>query len=91
MWCCRSIAPRVAVVVGARAPSVRAVGVRLASTKTTAGDGVQRQSSSHRALNFSAGPACMPDEVMHRAAAEFTNWNGTLLCARALGYRDRDR
>ena len=31
----------------------------------------------NRVYNFSAGPSCLPEEVLNEAAAEMLNYNGT--------------
>jgi phosphoserine aminotransferase len=41
-----------------------------------------------RVFNFSAGPACLPTEVMRRAAAEFEDWGGTGMGFVELSHRD---
>jgi hypothetical protein len=35
------------------------------------------RSPIYRAYNFSAGPACLPNNVMAQAQREFTNWGGS--------------
>eukprot|EP00004_Rigifila_ramosa_P026846 TRINITY_DN8519_c0_g1_i1.p1 TRINITY_DN8519_c0_g1~~TRINITY_DN8519_c0_g1_i1.p1 ORF type:complete len:419 (+),score=102.21 TRINITY_DN8519_c0_g1_i1:83-1258(+) len=45
---------------------------------------------AYRSHNFSAGPACMPLEVMRRAQAEFTNYQGTGIGMMEMSHRDKD-
>ena len=42
---------------------------------------------SHRILNFSAGPAMLPDEVMTIAQQELLDWQGTGMSVMEIGHR----
>ena len=43
-----------------------------------------------RAWNFSAGPAAMPLEVLQRAAAEMTNWQGSGMGVMEMSHRGKE-
>ena len=43
-----------------------------------------------RAWNFSAGPAAMPLEVLQRAAAEMTNWQGSGMGVLEMSHRGKE-
>ncbi|MEM7026876.1 MAG: 3-phosphoserine/phosphohydroxythreonine transaminase [Pseudomonadota bacterium] len=42
---------------------------------------------NQRVLNFSPGPAMLPEEVMARAQQEFLNWNNTGMSVMEIGHR----
>jgi phosphoserine aminotransferase len=44
--------------------------------------------SVYRAFNFSAGPACLPNDVMNEAQRDFTNWRGTGMGIMEMSHRD---
>ena len=46
--------------------------------------------SSERVYNFSAGPACLPEEVLKEAAAEMLNYNGSGMSVMEMSHRSAD-
>jgi len=46
--------------------------------------------ASKRVFNFSAGPAALPEDVMHKAQAEFTNYHGSGMGFLEMSHRDVD-
>jgi phosphoserine aminotransferase len=54
----------------------------------SASAGTLSTSATKRALNFSAGPACLPDSVMKTAQAEFDNWRGSGMGFMEISHRD---
>ena len=43
-----------------------------------------------RILNFSAGPAMLPAEVLARAGDEMLDWHGTGMCVMEMSHRGRE-
>ena len=41
----------------------------------------------NRALNFSAGPAALPEEVLQQAAAEMLDWHGSGMSVMEMSHR----
>lgn len=46
-----------------------------------------RRNKMDRVYNFSAGPACLPEEVLKRAAGEMTNYGGSGMSVMELSHR----
>ncbi|WP_442775015.1 3-phosphoserine/phosphohydroxythreonine transaminase [Sphaerotilus montanus] len=45
---------------------------------------------SQRPYNFSAGPAALPEEVLHQAAAEMLDWHGSGMGVMEMSHRGRE-
>ena len=43
-----------------------------------------------RVINFSAGPAALPLEVLQQAQAEMTDWNGTGMSVMEVSHRSKE-
>jgi phosphoserine aminotransferase len=43
-----------------------------------------------RTINFSAGPAALPDEVLSRAADEMLDWHGSGMCVMEMSHRGKE-
>ena len=43
-----------------------------------------------RAINFSAGPAALPEEVLHQAAAEMLDWHGSGMSVMEMSHRGEE-
>jgi len=43
-----------------------------------------------RALNFSAGPAMLPEEVLRQAQEEMLDWHGSGMCVAEMSHRGKD-
>ena len=43
----------------------------------------------HRAFNFNAGPAALPQPVLERAAAEMLDYNGTGISVMEMSHRSK--
>src|SRR3954470_21588678 len=43
-----------------------------------------------RAINFSAGPAALPDEVLKQAAAEMLDWHGSGMGVMEMSHRGKE-
>ncbi|MBL8066099.1 MAG: 3-phosphoserine/phosphohydroxythreonine transaminase [Chthonomonadaceae bacterium] len=45
--------------------------------------------ATHQTYNFSAGPACMPRDVLERAKSELLDWNGTGMSVMEMSHRGK--
>jgi phosphoserine aminotransferase len=43
-----------------------------------------------RVFNFSAGPAVLPEEVLHQAAAEMMDWHGSGMSVMEMSHRGKE-
>src|ERR1700731_4920891 len=43
-----------------------------------------------RVFNFSPGPAVMPEEVLHKAAAEMLDWHGSGMSVMEMSHRGKE-
>lgn len=45
---------------------------------------------SDRVFNFSAGPCCLPTEILEEAAREMTSYKGTGMSVMEMSHRSKD-
>src|SRR5512141_1804500 len=55
-----------------------------------AGPAPRQQESPMRVLNFSAGPAVLPEEVLRQAAAEMQDWRGSGMSVMEMSHRGKE-
>lgn len=65
-------------------------GVKLAVTTARGAESSTAEQPYDRVYNFSAGPACMPVEVLEQAQSEMLNWRGSGMSVMEMSHRGKE-